>query len=817
MTKVMPMSMLVLMMILVVLIGASVSCGVAPDSPTAQPAEPMPDKTNRLSGETSPYLLQHQHNPVAWYPWGEEAFAKAAAEDKPIFLSVGYSTCHWCHVMAHESFEHEDVAAILNEHYVAIKVDREERPDIDAQYMMATQLATGRGGWPNSVWLTPDGRPWSAGTYWPRDQFKAILTRLAERWRDNRQEVEQMADRFATAIQEYGAPDLDATEKRELTPEFVGLAIQSYLSQYDQKNGGFGGAGQQKFPPHGRLALMAEVALRDSNEHLIKVYTHTLDAMARGGVHDHVGGGFHRYATDDHWFLPHFEKMLYDNAPLLRAYTDAYLLTKREKYRTLVTDIVTWLEREMLDGDGGFYSALDADSEGEEGKYYVWSIAEVMEVLGEAEGELFCGVYGLTEEGNFVEEATGHRTGTNVIFLPGGISLPEEMAKDATDRGADIEALVEQLSGARGKLLAARYERVRPHLDDKVLTAWNAMMIDSLAYAARVLDEPHYLDLADRAADFVLTHMVRDGRLQRTYRAGEAKIDGYVDDYGLMIHALLELHAVTGDARRVDQATQLADRMLAEFQDEVGGGFFFTPAEHDEKIFRSKDLIGGGNVPSGNGAAARALTRLAVVTGEARFADAARDMLRALSGLMWARASATEYLNLAAAEYLRSDLKSLGDAPMTVGTDGEMPVAWVYKEPVTVKAFAESLSGEPGDVIDVRLELLMDEGWHIYANEPGAERLIPTSVALVDRAGITLEAMDYPAGTERRYGDIDETVNVHEGRLELTARLRIAAEAEPGKAATTLQVTAQACNDAGLCLEREVHLLEFGVTVESAE
>ena len=783
------------------------------DMPAAARAsdEPAAERpTNRLSQETSPYLLQHQHNPVDWYPWGEEAFAKAKAEDKPVFLSVGYSTCHWCHVMAHESFEDDEVAAILNEHFIAIKVDREERPDVDTQYMLATQMLTRRGGWPNSVWLTPDGRPWFAGTYFPKEDapgqmgFMSMLRQLNEAWTTRRGQMEQRADKVAEAIQQYGS--LNMTDAQQpITPELIQAGVAAAAQGYDRAHGGFGDA--PKFPPHGRLALLIDAAQQESDADTLNIITHTLDAMAMGGMYDHVGGAFHRYSTDARWFLPHFEKMLYDNAQLLRIYTDGYVLTQHDGYRRIVADIVAWLERDMLDEAGGFYSALDADSEGEEGKFYVWARDEIIDVLGEEDGELFCAIYGIQADGNFVDEAAGRKPGTNVLYLPTGL------ARAAKERDLDVDTLRKQLTDARAKLLDVRQKRVPPHLDDKVLTAWNAMMIEALAYAGRELDEPRYVELANGAADFLLTTMVRDGQLLRTSRAGEAKLNAYLDDYALLIGALVELHATTGDAKRIEQAVSLADRMLADFQDSDAGGFFYTPADHDELIFRSKDLLGGGNVPSGNGSAALALTHLAAASGEERFAIAARDTLRSMSGLMSSQPAASETVLLAAAQYMRHDLPPLAEAaPAPDAIEGKTRIAHVSKPPVTVEAFADQLNVQPGDTINVDLRLTIDEPFHVYANDPGVENLIATSVSFAGRDGTTLGDVMYPEPKQVTDATINATVNVYEGQVIVTAPIHIDADAQPAEITVVLAVTTQACDNKRCLLPRNDEL-ELEITI----
>ena len=609
----------------------------------SESAKPRP--ANRLARETSPYLLQHAHNPVNWYPWGPKAFERAKREGKLVFLSVGYSTCYWCHVMERESFENEEVAKILNQHYIAIKVDREERPDVDEQYMLASQLLTGRGGWPNSVWLTPDGKPWMAGTYFPRERFKDVLLKLANLWNTRRQDVEEQADELSVAIRRAGVVQT-AMAGHPLNQQLIEQAVLEVTQSFDATQGGFGNA--PKFPPHDRLLLLAHEYGRSRDLTLLKILTTTLDAMARGGIHDQLGGGFHRYSTDRRWLLPHFEKMLYDNAQLLRAYVDGYLLTGDEAYHEVAQDIVSWLSREMTDPGGAFHSAIDAESEKEEGKFYVWTYREVVQRLGQEQGSLFATVYGVEQDGNYVEQATGQRPGTNVLYLP------QPLDQVARDRGIDLAGLKSDLRTMREKLLTVRAKRTRPHQDDKILSGWNGLMIGSLAYAGRQLEEPSYTDAAAKAAQFVLSKMVEDGCLLRTCRAGKARLPAYLDDYAFFTAGLLDLYEATGDRQWLDHAKRLADTMVDGFQDAKNGGFFFTTTEHEHLLVRSKNILGGGNIPSGNGVAAEVLLRFVRISGQPDYREQAEHTLEAFSDLMWRQPTATESLLLATAVSLQT-------------------------------------------------------------------------------------------------------------------------------------------------------------------
>ncbi|MBA3845945.1 MAG: thioredoxin domain-containing protein, partial [Planctomycetes bacterium] len=553
-------------------------------SPAPSPASPRP--ANALIHETSPYLLQHAHNPVRWYPWGQEAFDRARREAKPVFLSVGYSTCYWCHVMEHESFEDEEVAAVLNDRFIAIKVDREERPDIDEQYMLATQLMTGRGGWPNSVWLMPDGRPWMAGTYFPKQQFIEVLRALDRAWQDQRDQVERQADQLAAAIRENAGSAIAQPDGGAPDQALLDAALDQYRALFDRDHGGFGDA--PKFPPHGALRVLLDQYRRSGDGTLLPLITRTLDAMRLGGIHDHLGGGFHRYATDRLWLLPHFEKMLYDNAQLMRIYAEAAMATGDPRHREVVEGIFGWLEREMTDPDGLFYSALDSGEVGKEGESYVWRYDEIMRVLGPADGTAFAETYGVEPAGNFHDEATRRQTGENILHLD------RALADIAAGRGEDPAVFSRRMAAARERLLERRRALPQPHRDDKILTGWNALAISALAYAGRVLEEPRYLAAAVRAADALALHVDPQGRLLRTSRDGRAKQPAYLDDHAYLLQAMLELHAATGDHRWIAQARGLADTMLADFEDPADGGFFFTADSQEHLLFRSKNLTGGG-------------------------------------------------------------------------------------------------------------------------------------------------------------------------------------------------------------------------------
>ncbi|BDG35930.1 thioredoxin domain-containing protein [Saccharococcus caldoxylosilyticus] len=571
-------------------------------------------KPNRLIREKSPYLLQHAYNPVDWYPWGEEAFAKAKKENKPIFLSIGYSTCHWCHVMAHESFEDEEVAAILNEKYISIKVDREERPDIDSIYMRVCQMLTGHGGWPLSVFLTPEGKPFYAGTYFPKRSrygqpgFIDVLTKLYHKYRENPNEIERMAEQITEALRQ----SVQTAGAERLSFEAVEKAYRQLSGSFDTVYGGFGGA--PKFPiPHMLMFLMRYYQWKRDERALLMVEK-TLNGMANGGIYDHIGYGFARYSTDAMWLVPHFEKMLYDNALLAIAYTEAYQLTKNERYKEIAEQIIEFVKREMTSNDGAFYSAIDADSEGVEGKYYVWAPDEVINVLGIELGELYCRVYDITEEGNF--------EGKNVPNL-----IHTRMDRIARQYRMAEEELHEKLEEARKRLFAERSLRVFPHVDDKILTAWNALMIAALAKAAKVYKRRDYLQMAERALSFVETNLFQNGRLMVRYRDGEVKHKGIIDDYAFLVWAYIEMYEATLVLSYLQKAKACTEQMISLFWDEEHGAFFMTGSDAEELIVQEKEIYDGA-LPSGNSVAAVQLIRLARLTGDLTVLEKAETMYK---------------------------------------------------------------------------------------------------------------------------------------------------------------------------------------------
>ncbi|MFN7928884.1 MAG: thioredoxin domain-containing protein [Blastocatellia bacterium] len=577
-----------------------------------------PQFTNRLIHETSPYLIQHAHNPVDWYPWSEEAFAKARQEDKPVLLSVGYAACHWCHVMAHESFENEAIAKLMNDLFINIKVDREERPDIDSIYMNAVQMMTGHGGWPMTVFLTPEGVPFYGGTYYPPEDrrgmpgFPRVLISIAEAYKEQR---EQITANASVIIEQLAKLNEFTSAEGELTTEILDKAAQGIMRSFDPENGGFGRA--PKFPPAMVLSFLLRQARRTDDGALQTAVELTLIKMAHGGMYDQLGGGFHRYSVDEKWLIPHFEKMLYDNALLSRIYLDAYLVTGKDFYRQITTEILDYVVREMLDASGGFYSSQDADSEGEEGKFFVWRPDEVMALLGEEDGQLFNRYFDVSAHGNFEHGTSALHVDTELTTVARILDVTPERLAAAIARGKQV-------------LFAAREQRIKPARDEKILTAWNGLMLRSFAEAARVLKREDYLQVAVRNAEFLTSQLKRDRRLLRTYKDGQSKLNAYQEDYAYLIDGLLALYEATFDERWFSEARALADTMLALFWDEAEGGFFFTSNDHEQLIARAKESYDNAT-PSGNSVAAHVLQRLALFTNDARYYEAAERTLKLLA------------------------------------------------------------------------------------------------------------------------------------------------------------------------------------------
>ena len=584
------------------------------------------DKHNRLIHEKSPYLLQHASNPVDWYPWGEEAFQAARTQDKPVFLSIGYSTCHWCHVMEHESFEDDSVAALMNKAFINVKVDREERPDIDDIYMTVCTMMNGNGGWPLSIIMTAEKKPFFAATYIPKESrfnrlgMLELVPRVEKLWREDRDRILEDASKISEAL-------MHATGS--ISGEFPGpatmdTAFQQLSDNFEPEFGGF--SESPKFPTAHNLMFLMRQHRRAPESNALAMVETTLDNMRLGGIYDHVGFGFHRYSTDKHWLVPHFEKMLYDQAINVMAYTEAFQLTGKAEYRQTVEEVLTYVLRDMTDDAGGFYSAEDADSEGEEGKFYVWPTSEILEILGEEDGRLYIEIYNLTDDGNFLEESTRRKTGTNIPHLK------KTIQEIAAEKGIPLTELSERLDVSRRKLFEAREDRIHPLKDDKILTDWNGLMIAAFCKAAQVFENKTYLEGATNAADFILDNMRDDqGRLMHRYREGEVGISAYLDDYAFFIWGLLELYETDFEVKYLEAALELNDILMKHFWDTENHGFFFTANDAEALLIRKKEIRDGA-IPSGNSVAMLNLLRLSRMTGKTSYEDTAQQLVEAFSG-----------------------------------------------------------------------------------------------------------------------------------------------------------------------------------------
>ena len=762
--------------------------------------------TNRLARETSPYLLLHARNPVDWYPWGPEAFAKAKAEGKPIFLSVGYSSCYWCHVMERESFENAAIARLLNARFVCVKVDREERPDVDQVYMAALQVF-GRGGWPMSMFLTPDGRPFFGGTYFPpqdkdgMEGFSGLITRVGDAWRDQRAALEKDAERL-TALVRRTLDGATSTPRAKLSREMADAGEAELANQFDPEYGGFGfsleNARRPKFPEPVNLVFLLdrhrreheqkknqeprvkEKVSEDKREHgALAMAATTLDRMARGGIRDQLAGGYHRYATSRYWIVPHFEKMLYDNAQLASAHLMAFELTGDARWRAEAEATFGFVARTMTSPEGGFYSALDAETEGEEGRYYVWTREEVKTLLGDGPNtESFLQVYGLKREPNFEK-------GRYVLLEP------RTRAEQAGSLNIDQETLEKRVAPLRAKLLSAREGRPAPPRDDKVLASWNGLMIAAYADGFRLLKEPRYREAAEKAADFLLAKLrTREGRLLRTYRAGHAKLPAYLEDYAFFVHGLLRLHAATGDPKRLLEAKALTDRMVDDFADPKGGGFFYTADDHESLLARPKDST-DGVLPGSNSVAIRNLVALSKLTGEPRYLDVAEKALTAFSGRLAQAPGSLPLMLLGLEEYL--DARPAAAA----GLGAEEVAPPIVKGVVTANAaVVDAKKVKAGGEFDVLITLMVKEGWHAYANPTGLEGIPPTRISLEPAPGVSLEEVVYPPGVLKVLeASGKEKVALYEGTIRIKARVKVAPGTKEMPAALEFTIHYQACND----------------------
>lgn len=728
-----------------------------------------PVYTNRLILEDSPYLIQHAHNPVDWFPWGSEAFEKARQEGKPIFLSIGYSTCHWCHVMERESFDNTEIARFLNANFIAIKVDRERRPDVDNTYMKAIMMMTGQGGWPMSSFLTAEGKTFYGGTYFPPDQFKKILASIHQMWVQRKGEVLVIADRVASAVSAAQKWDIAAAT---IDPIWTKKAIGELVVRFDPRSGGFGPA--PKFPNETMLFLLEREIEKNARPDLLEILDKTLIAMARGGIYDQIGGGFHRYSTDEKWLVPHFEKMLYNQANLARIYLGAYRLTGNWFYQQVARQTLDYVLRDMMSKDGGFFSATDADSEGEEGLFFLWSAEEIDQVLTKEDSEIVKDLYGVTVPGNF--------EGRNILHLPVGIQ------GFAARRGMSIRELLGRNREWREKLRKIRDKRIPPLRDEKIVVAWNAMMIEALATGADVLNDSRYLNAAIQAAQFVWNENRNQvGELQRIHLNGRASIPATQDDYAYLSEALIKLYDVSGDGEWLAKAEELTQSMIGKFWDGRSGGFFLNQRQ-GRLMARPKEDYDGA-IPSGNSVAASVLTKLANRTGKAGFETKARATVSAFSAHLAKTPSANSYMLLAAGELV----------------DGQLgAIQFAAKGVVRASGFLRFTADSKQQLM---ISVHVKPGWHINSSRPLQKDLRATSLKLSKVASHewALEDISYPVPMIKSLGFKRDRLSLYEGDIQLTAILK---RKNNKSVIVPVMLQLQACNDQ-LCLAPELLTLRI--------
>jgi uncharacterized protein len=717
--------------------------------------------TNRLAKETSPYLLQHAHNPVDWYAWGPEAFAAARAQNKPIFLSVGYSTCYWCHVMERQSFENEQIAKEMNERFINIKVDREERPDVDQLYMTAVQVLTRHGGWPMSVWLTPDLRPFYGGTYFPpvdaggRPGFLTVMRAIEGAYRDRPGDVEKTATQLVNILKQVAEPQTPDSPVT-IGPELVEELLARSTADYERQFGGFGGA--PKFPRQTLLELILVHNRHVPSEERMKMLRHTLDAMADGGIRDHLGGAFHRYSTDAQWLVPHFEIMLYDNAMLAWVYAEAHRQTSEKRYADVARGILDFVLREMTSPEGGFYTAFDAEVDAMEGLSYLWTLDEVKSILGQKDAELFAKVYGLDQGPNFADPHHGTgRPDKSILHLSRSID-------DATD---------EKVAPMRRKLYEARRKRKQPLLDTKIITSWNALMIRAMAFAGKALGEKRYVDAAAKAADCLWSrHRHPGGGLWRTSRDGVTKHFAFLDDYAFLAQALLELKEATGDEHWLKRAREIATQMQERFLDRQGGGFYFTAQGPEDLIVRQK-VASDSPLPSGNAVAAMVMLQLGMV-------DTARDTLKVFAQQLEQNGEGMSSMVEAAIFYLKDN------EPITVGPGpwrGERPAS-----PQEVAANVVSMQAAWVNPKELHVQLAIADGYHINAHRAEKD-LIATQLSV---PGQEVESIDYPQGERRKFDFAEDEIHVYSSAVTIAVKFK---KNMTGQPPVRMAIAYQACDE----------------------
>jgi len=714
--------------------------------------------TNRLIDEDSPYLLQHAHNPVDWYPWGDEAFEEARKADNPVFLSIGYSTCHWCHVMEHESFDDVEIAKFLNEHFICIKLDREQRPDLDDIYMTGVQLMSGQGGWPMSNFLTHDGHPFYAGTYFPPARFMQILRQLSEAWQSKRGEVQKQASEICRAIDQYTSARSKAAD---LGDDLTARAAAELNDRLDATSGGFGGA--PKFPNESQLLVLIDDIKRGGSSKSRHALTLTLDKMYQGGIYDQVAGGFHRYSVDSQWLVPHFEKMLYNQAQLLSVYSQAYSATGELAYKRIATEIGDYVLRDMRAADGGFFSATDADSEGEEGLFFVWALEELRELLGSEEMEIVETVYGVSETGNF--------EGRNIL------NLHQPLEQTALALNMDADHFMTKLGHIKERLYEIRQRRVPPLRDEKIITGWNGMMISALAIAANELQVSRFMDAACLAADLIWGRHVdaQDNdviSLWRVSLAGHVSIPGNLEDYACFSEALLRLFFLGSGSRYLERGISLVGTMNGRFYDESNGGYFISEAETTGPMITRPKSPMDGATPSGNSVALRALVLAYQLTGDLQFNQFASETISCFSGLINASPSAFSYMVTAISDQVAGSRDSIQFA-----AGGNVRI---------------SLTGENAKV---RMRIEIAQGWHINANDVSADGMIATQVM----SDCEIVRIVYPIGVETRLPFSQSAINLYTGSVEIVFEL----SGFETQGSRQIQLRIQAC-DNSLCLVPEL-------------
>ena len=709
----------------------------------------LPIYTNRLILQNSPYLLQHAHNPVDWHPWGEEAFALARQENKPVFLSIGYATCHWCHVMEEESFENIEIARILNSHFIAIKVDREQYPDVDQTYMTAVMMISGHGGWPMSTFLTGDGKPFFGGTYYPPATFSDLLLKIQQAWENRHHDIIVQAEQLATAVQTANATQ---EQVKNLGMQAVDSALAQILERYDSLSGGFSDA--PKFPNEPLLLLLLQYADRHPGEQLVNALQHTLSAMAQGGIYDQVGGGFHRYATDSRWLVPHFEKMLYNQAYLARVYTQAWRLSGDPLYARIVRQTLDYVLREMTSEQGGFHSATDADSEGQEGAYFIWSQKEIEQLLAAKDAAFIIALFGITTQGNF--------EGKNILHLPASLK------ETAAQQHITLQQLFSRLDPLLQTLRKQREKRIPPLTDDKILVAWNGMLITALAEAGDALHEPRYLEAAEHAADFLWqAQRPERGILWRVNLRSQASIPGRQDDYAHFSEALLALYDIDSNPLRLRQAAELADEMLEKFLETSSGALLMG---QDKTLFTQPKDAHDGALPSGNAVAVRVLSRLARRTGKAEYADSAARILQAFSGSISQQPAAYAYM-LAQLDELQN------------GEIGPRQYAARGAVKITARRTAADL---------LSVDITIADGWHINAHQPLQKNLVATTIELQGQSPWRLLDIRYPQAKLEKLRFEQQPLALYQGQIQIQATFSL----QPEQAANPihLQLQLQACN-----------------------